>query len=85
MFRRLDLDAWLAHKVFRAGSNRLCAFPGVTNGTERREILRREILALSAADRLIPRNHDEPAETFAAAFQRIYGEALTETNRKDVA
>lgn len=76
MFAKLDADLFMAHHLFRRGR---CAsvLAGVMGVSQRREAIRREILAANLADeyRFGERNQLSD-ETFAMAFERLYGEPL---------
>jgi hypothetical protein len=80
MFRELEADLFLAHQLFRHGLSLTQLgehFDGVTSPAQRRESLRRKILAADLDQALVlsgPR--DRPPETLAQAFQRLYGEPL---------
>lgn len=76
LFAKLDADLFLAHHLFRRG-RKPSVLAGVMGVTQRREAIRAEILAANLADeyRYGERNQLSD-ETFAMAFERLYGEPL---------
>lgn len=76
MFAKLDADLFLAHHLFRRG-RRASVLAGVMGVTQRREAIRREILASNLADEYRFGDRTQLSdETFAMAFERLYGEPL---------
>ena len=76
MFERLDADLFLANQLFRQGLS-AGVLDGVTVSAQRRERIRREILAheLEAKTVIDPPRGSAP-ETLAQAFERLYREPL---------
>lgn len=76
MFSRMDADLFLANQLFRHGLS-AGVLDGVSLPAERRERIRRTILAAELEENFVkggPR--DAAPETIAQAFQRLYGEPL---------
>jgi len=78
LFSRLDADLFLANQLFRRGL-KATVLEGLTTAQQRRERIRREILAheLEGAAVLGQMRGTAP-ETLAAAFERLYHEPLAQ-------
>ncbi len=78
---KLDGELWLAKRLGEHGAG---VFDGVTDHETRRERFRRAILE-HALWPVIAGSRDGKCETYAAVFERLYGERLgvsRETNSK---
>lgn len=76
MFRELDADLFLANQLFRHGLSSQ-VLDGVTVSAQRRERIRREILAADLDQALVLGAKPGSApETLAQAFERRYHEPL---------
>jgi hypothetical protein len=81
LFARLDADLFLANQLFRQGrSSQVLA--GVTGFAERRERIRREILAADVDEApVLGQRGERLPETLGAAFERLYSEPLIPTTK----
>jgi hypothetical protein len=75
MFELLDADLFLANQLFRHGLSAR-VLEGVTVPAERRERIRREILAAGLDDKPVIDTKPPSTETLGAAFERLYREPL---------
>jgi hypothetical protein len=77
-FRALDADLTLAYQLFRAGRSGLI-LQGITVPAERKARIRREIIACNFGSRYLLDSRGKPLdETFAQAFERLYGQPLAQ-------
>lgn len=75
-FAKLDADLYFANQLFRSGS-RAQMLQGVTQPSERKERIRLEILHRQIEDHQTLDDRSHPTgETFAQAFERLYGESV---------
>jgi glyoxylase-like metal-dependent hydrolase (beta-lactamase superfamily II) len=75
MFALLDADLFLANQLFRHGLS--CGvLDGVTVPAQRRERIRREIVAAELDEKPVIGRHGLEPETLAQAFERLYREPL---------
>lgn len=76
LFARLDADLFLANQLFRHGLSAR-VLEGITAPAERRERLRREILAADLDATLVRgAERGSAPETLAQAFERLYRQPL---------
>jgi hypothetical protein len=75
MFDLLDADLLLANQLFRHGLSAR-VLEGVTEPADRRERIRREILAADLDDKPVIGPRDKAPETLGQAFEQLYREPL---------
>ena len=75
-FSRLDGEIYLARRMLEQRLD-TDLFEGLTDHNARRERARLAITALGCDTTIIGRRPDRKPETYAAFFERLYGEPLT--------
>lgn len=80
MFKQFDAESFIVRRLAEHGKG---VFAGVTDPDERRERIRFAIINGGLDVAIIGRKHDtKKPETYAEAFERLYGEPLEPRQRK---
>jgi hypothetical protein len=78
-FRELDAEIWFAKRLVQILTP---VFVGTTDRDTRRERFRKAIIAGGLDNVVCGKRSDGKTETFAEAFERLYGEPLEPKRKK---